>query len=231
MHIGKRNPQESYRLGDSTLQVTTKEKDLGVQVTSDMKVAEQVSGAAAAANSMLGRIRKTFTCLDSHTLPALYKALVRPRLEYAVQAWSPQLRKDILKLERVQRRATKIVPNLSHLSYEDRLQNLKLTTLEERRHRGDMIEVFKILKGYDKVQVENFLEIEQAGINRRTRGHSMKLKKHQHRTHKRTMFFSARVVNKWNELPDWVVESLTISSFKRNYDKFVSNNQEEAASQ
>ena len=81
MHIGKKNPQESYRLGDSRLQVTEKEKDLGVLVTRDMKVAEQVTGAAAAANSMLGRIRKTFTCLDSHTLPALYKALVRPRLE------------------------------------------------------------------------------------------------------------------------------------------------------
>ena len=105
MHIGKKNPQHSYTLGGSSLQESRKEKDLGVLVTSSMKVADQVAAAATAANSMLGRIRRTFTCLDQQTLPALYKALFRPRLEYAVQAWSPQLKKDILKLERVQRRA------------------------------------------------------------------------------------------------------------------------------
>ena len=101
MHIGKENPGFSYVLGGTTLQETEKEKDLGVLITNDMKSADQVASAAAAANSMLWRIRKTFTCLDEHTVPALYKALVRPRMEYAVQAWSPQLRKDVIRLEKV----------------------------------------------------------------------------------------------------------------------------------
>ena len=97
------------------------------------------------------------TCLDEHTVPALYEALVRPRMEYAVQAWSPQLRKDI-RLEKVQRRATKMVPGLASMPYEDRPpyedsertpKKLNLTILEDRRHRGDMIDMFKILSGID----------------------------------------------------------------------------------
>ena len=87
MHIGKANPGFSYVLGGTTMQETKKEKDLGVLITSDLKPADQVTSAVAAANSMLWRIRKTLTCLDEHTVPLLYKALVRPRMEYAVQAW------------------------------------------------------------------------------------------------------------------------------------------------
>ena len=124
-------------------------------MTRDMKAGNQVTSAAAAANSMLWKIRKSFTCLDEQTLPALYKALVRPHMEYAVQAWSPMLKKDISKLEKVQRRATKLIPSMANLTYEERLAKIKLTTLKDRRHRGDMIEVFKILKGIDKVQ-DNF---------------------------------------------------------------------------
>ena len=168
---------------------------------------------------MLWRIRKSFTCLDKHTLPALYKALVRPRMEYAVQAWSPQLRKDILKLEKVQRRATKLIPDIANLPYEVRLKRLNLTTLEDRRERGDMIEVFKILKGIDKIQ-NDFLELD---TNPRTRGHALKLKKTRHRTQKRMMFFSSRIVNKWNELPDWVIESTNTMTFKNRYDKFIAS--------
>jgi len=74
----------------------------------------------------------------------LYKGFIRPRLEYAVQAWSPYLRKDISCLERVQRIATKLVKGLKCLTYEQRLQRLHLTTLEKRRLRGDLIETYKL---------------------------------------------------------------------------------------
>ena len=100
-------------------------------------------------------------------------------------------------LEKVQRRAMKLVKSISHLTYEDRLKCLGLTTLEKRRKRGDMIEVFKLLKGYDilRVRVEgNFLKLDNGSNNRKTRGHSLKLSKPRHRTWKRHQFFSSRVV-------------------------------------
>ena len=80
-------------------------------------------------------------------------------MELAVQAWSPYLKKDINKLEKAQRHAKKLIPCLSHLSYEEILDQLNLTTLEERRSRGDMITVFKILNGFDRIS-ENFLELD-----------------------------------------------------------------------
>ena len=79
----------------------------------------------------------------------MYKAVVRPRLEYCIQAWRPYRKKDIDTLEHIQRRATKITPGLRDLSYEECLKECGLTTLETRRLRGDHIEVFKIFNGYE----------------------------------------------------------------------------------
>ena len=82
----------------------------------------------------------------------LYKAIVRPHLEYCIQAWNPHLRKDVDMLEKIQRRATKLIPELRDLTYEERLKECGLTTLDTRRLRGgDQIEVFKILKGYENI--------------------------------------------------------------------------------
>ena len=149
MSFGARNPKYTYFMGGVQLVHSNQEKDLGVIVTPNLKPSTQVARAAASANSVLGRIKSTFSCLNEQTLPPLYKALVRPRMEFAIQAWCPYLKKDIQKLEKVQRRATKLVPSLSKLPYEERLEALGLTTLEQRRTRGDMIETFKILKGLD----------------------------------------------------------------------------------
>ena len=91
----------------------------------------------------------------------LYKAIVRPHLEYCIQAWSPYLRKDIDMLEQIQRRATKLIPELRDLRYEKRLKKCGLTTLETRRLRGDQIEVFKILNGYKNIDSNIFFEIKK----------------------------------------------------------------------
>ena len=222
MNFGSRNPKNSYTMGGIELAHSEQERDLGVLITSNLKPSTQVARAASSANSMLGRIRSTFTCLNEQTLPPLYKALVRPRMEFAIQAWSSYLKKDIQKLEKVQRRATKLVPAISKLPYKDRLQFLGLTTLEQRRTRGDMIETFKIIKGYDIVRANGaFLDLDDN--HQRTRGHTMKLTKPRHRTHKRNNFFSARVVDKWNNLPESVVNSDNINMFKRRYDRYMSN--------
>ena len=99
MHIGRNNPRYGSCLGPSALAETVEEKDLGVLITNNLKPSRQVSKAAASVNSILGLLRKTMTCLDSEMLLSLYKSLVRPRLEYCIQAWSPYTRGDIKKLE------------------------------------------------------------------------------------------------------------------------------------
>ncbi|XP_076049540.1 uncharacterized protein LOC143030270 [Oratosquilla oratoria] len=147
--------------------------------------------------------------MDKEIFLALYPTLVRPHMGYAAQAWSPYKKKDINILEKVQRRATKLVPQLSELPYNERLDALGLTTLQERRTRGDMIEVFKMLNGYEDIDCSQFLQIEQRE-RYETRGHQWKLKKPRFRTTKRSNFFDARVVNKWNSLPGNVVNSSSI---------------------
>ena len=84
--------------------------------------------------------------MEKQLIVPMYKAIVRQHLEYRIQAWRPYRKKDIAKLERMQRRATKMIPELRDLSYESRLLQCGLTTLETRRLRGDQIEVFKIVR-------------------------------------------------------------------------------------
>ena len=110
-------------------------------------------------NQVLGMIRRNITYKDKSLIVPLYKAIVRPHLEYCIQAWSPYLRKDIDMLEKIQRRATKLIPGLRDLRYEERLKECGLTTLETRRLRGDQIEVFKILNGYENIDSNIFLKL------------------------------------------------------------------------
>src|ERR1043165_3770811 len=106
-----------------------------------------------------------------------------------------------------------------HLNYEDRLIQTGFTTLDERRTRGDLIEVFKMIKGLNKAEYKCFFTISQ---NSRTRGHRFKFVKNRSRLDIRKHFFSQRVVNEWNALPEIVIESESVNSFKNNYDKYVS---------
>ena len=100
---------------------------------------------------VLGYIKRQFTTRKKGTILTLYNALVRQHLEYAVQFWSPSMRKDIERLEKVQARATKLIPSIRHMSYERRLAELNLYSLEKRRIRGQLIETFKILKGIENI--------------------------------------------------------------------------------
>ena len=95
-----------------------------------MKVSEQCGIAASKGNKILGLIRRTIMYKEKQLIVPLYKAIVRPHLEYCIQAWRPCRKKDIDKLERIQGRATKIIPELRYLSYEIRLLQYSLTTLE-----------------------------------------------------------------------------------------------------
>ena len=108
---------------------------------------------------MIVTVRRNFRRLDKDDFLLIYKTYIRPRMEYCVQAWSPYLKKDIKCLEKVQRSATKMVHGLRRLSYEQRLRHLELTTLKERRIRGDLIETFKIMTGKESVDRSQFFQL------------------------------------------------------------------------
>ena len=172
MHIGH-NMDSRYYLSQGgqncELKSVTEEKDLGVLATSKLKVSQQCVQAACKASKVVGMIRRQFPVLDKHSFMILYKGFVRPHLEYAIQAWSPYLRKDIECLERVQRKATKLVQGLKKLSYVERLERLHLTTLEKRRLRGDLIETYKLLTGRENIDCNSPLHLDDSHYN--TRGH------------------------------------------------------------
>ncbi len=91
-------------------------------------------------------LHRTFQYLDKPTFLLLYKAFVRSQLEYASSVWNPYLKKHLVALENVQRRATRLIPSMKHLEYPERLQTLnELPTLAYRRTRGDIIEIYTIL--------------------------------------------------------------------------------------
>ena len=161
LHTGPGNTGMNYEMGGTILSKTGKEKDLGVTMNANMKVSEQCRIAASKGNQVLGMIRRNITYKEKSLIVPLYKAIVRPHLEYCIQAWSPYLRKDIDMLEKIQRRATKLIPELRDLRYEERLKECGLTTLETRRLRGDQIEVFKILNGYENIDSNIFLKLKK----------------------------------------------------------------------
>ena len=162
-------------MGGSKLVEETLEKDLGLWISADMKCFQQCRYAVNKANKVLGMIKRTITYKDHKITLNLYKTLVRPHVEYCVSAWSPYYRKDKELLEKVQRRFTKMIKGMKGMSYEERLQRLNLWTLEERRNRQDLIEVFKICKGLSRIRPEELFHFDDSGKG--TRGHSLKLVK------------------------------------------------------
>jgi hypothetical protein len=136
MHLGgDRNIQRSYSMNSAKLETTALEKDLGVWISNSMKSAEHVARAVAKANQILGLIRRSFTFLDCRLMRQLYTSLVRPHLEYSNVIWHPQYQKEMMLLEVVQHRATRMVPGLAKLNYEERLMKLGIPSLSYRRFR------------------------------------------------------------------------------------------------
>ena len=215
MHLGHDNPRKVYSMDGKVLSTTEEEKDLGVLIDNKLDFGKHINSIVGRANRVLGMIRVSFACLNIQMFLNMYTALVRPLLEYCVQVWSPYKIGQIKLLERVQRRATRLVPQLKDLCYDDRLAQLGLTRLEERRHRGDMIETYKILTGKERIDPNTLFQT----ATFRGRSHSKKLFRKYARLNVRKKFFSHRVPHHWNKLTQEEVDALKTSDFKRKYDR------------
>ena len=219
MHIGHSNRGHQYEMNGQHLNETKLEKDLGVYVHQSLKPSQHIAAAVQKANQVLGMIKRNITNKSTSVITKLYKELVRPHLEYGVQAWSPWLKKDIDKLEAVQRRASRMIPEIKGLTYEERLGKMGLTTLATRRYRGDMLEVFKLVKGLEGIEAEELFTYNTSTYT--TRGHTHKLEIGHSRLDVRKKFFTRRVLGPWNRLPPHVVSPSTTDGFKRTNDRHI----------
>ena len=217
MHIGSNNLNYNYVFSGGILQKISSENDLGIDFNFALTSDSQIQSAVAKANSKIGWVCRNIVSRDPYVMTRIYKTIIRPHLEYCVQAWSPVARHGnwslILKLENVQRRFTRLINGMNDFSYEDRLKKLNLTTLLERRMRGDLIETFKILNGFSD-SGRSFFNLSSRTGNLVSRG----IKKTN--SVKQTDFFSHRVINFWNKLPSEVKNCGTVLNFKKKLDEY-----------
>jgi len=217
MHVGKKNVKFEYNLMGQKIPTTTEEKDLGVFFSDTLKPSLNCDKASKSANKVVGMIRRNISNRSSEGMLILYKTLVRPILDYSIPVWRPYAKKDIKKLEKVQKRFTKQIDGCKGKSYEQRLDKLSITSLEDRHYRADMIQVFKILNDCGNIYPENFIELsERAG-----RKNSLKLFKRRNYCDISKYSFTSRVVDPWNDLPDAVVLSADVNAFKGNLDHLM----------
>ena len=207
-----------YNLNERKLKVVKTEKDLGVYFDNKLLFEEHISIIIKKASSLLGMIRRSFVYLDKVIFKLLFVTIVRPHLEYAAPVWNPHLKKLITQIENVQRRGTKLLPGMKDLTYKQRLKAIGLPTLEYRRYRGDMIELFKLT--HNLYDVPDLLNLRADNCTERaSTAHQYTIMKGKYTKDVRKYFFINRVADQWNNLPNKVVSSTNLNMFKNRLDK------------
>ena len=168
---GHANPNTSIQWEHRRLCTnSTEEKDLGVVINQSLSPSHHIATCVSRANRSVGLIKRTYENKSKRNIIALYKSLVRPHLEYCVQAWRPHNQKDIDNLEGAHRRMTKMINGMGEDEYNLRLSKTKLLSLEMRRLRSDLIKLFKIMHNLEGVKREDFFQLR---TDTGRRGHSL----------------------------------------------------------
>ena len=179
--------------------------------------------AAKKGNQVLGQMARAFTYRDK-TWVWLYITYVRPHLEQAVQAWCPWTKADIDCLEDVQRRAIRMVSGLRGSTYQDKLKEVGLTSLEDRRIRGDMLLTWRARSGNLSIDPDVwFTPCVEQQITTRYSSSVGNVVKPRYRLDIRKNFFTVRAVDPWNSLPTAIKHSETANKFKEAYDDLFVN--------
>ena len=195
------------------------EKDLGVIIDNKLSFNQHIESKLLKAKQMLGIVRSTFKFIDEDIFLRLYKSIIRPHLEYADIVWSPTTKEYQDKLEKFQRRATRIIPSLSHLSYQERLQKLKLPTLKYRRMRSSLIFLYKYTHNLVTADFNThcnicpFTNALHPSLSAHTRGNSLKFQI-QHHPGIRQKFFTTYALPVWNRLHENTVTAASLNIFK-----------------
>ena len=219
-HLSKNNPCYKYTIEDDNvikdLEVTVLEKDLGVHVDPLLSFENHISITVKKVRSLSGLIIRSFSFKTIDIMLPIYISKVRLILEYDNVVWMPYKRKHIDLIESVQRHFTRYIIGMKEMRYEDRLKSLKLYSLEYRRFRGDMIEVFKMCHGhYDPITTKTLLTYNNKS---NTRTNDFKLLKNRVNSTQFLNFFTNRVINPWNKLPREAVNAGSINAFKKHID-------------
>ncbi|XP_056343063.1 triadin isoform X5 [Oenanthe melanoleuca] len=218
LHLVWRSPKTNFRLGREWKETSPGEKDLGLLVEEKLDMTQQCVLAVKKDICILGCIKSRVVSTSKEMIVSLYSALVRPHLDYCVQDWEPQHKKDVEMLEQVQKGVIKLTPGLEHISYENRLREMGQFSLENRRLRGYLITAFQYVKGTCKRAKEGLLT---TACGDRTRENGFKLKEVGFSLDIREKVFTVRVVRLWNRLPREVVDSPSLEVFKARLDKVL----------
>ena len=219
MHAGTNNPKHKYFLDGMELPEIKSEKDLGVLVSDSLSWQPHIDAIVKKANSCVAWVLRSVISRSPKVMLQIFKSMIRPHLEYCVQLWSPLPAHGnwatILAIENVQRTFTRAIDGLGLLTYKNRLKKLGLTTLLERRARGDLIETFRNISGIANYG-ENFFNVSKRRLNIISRPGDQKKYKYE--------FLCRRVISYWNKLPIDVKAAETINQFKNRLDNFRKNN-------
>ena len=197
------------------------EKDLGVIISADLKPDKMVARQAQKAHVKLSQFNSTFA-YRGKTWINRYNTYVKPSLLYASEAWKPGTKEGIEKLEAVQRRVVRMVGGQGDKSYREACREAGLNTIEEELDEADMVRVFRILNGNDKVDEELFWtrEVAREGAGRRRfKEKEVRRTIAMQRKEIRKKSFASRVQDPWNALSDGVKLARTPQKFRRDYRK------------